>query len=242
MTAKTLIYQQTHIKTAEQGRLFAVSQALLRRLNPGADYMLVDNASPLDPRQFATGHNFFFQFPESIGHFSPSYLTERDDPRDGPGRAHTYAWGIAHGLGYQRTFYCEADCLFAKPAEWGFQQMTKRIGCQPGVTQYGYSRDWHVVWVSDIPWFVQDFDFPTKYAWETRTQHSPAGEHLYEQILGEEAEILPVTGIRGETVGLSGANFRQHFPTGCDLVTHIDNAGHAEFLRSAGHEDLIEKL
>lgn len=236
-----LCYQQVHLRSEDQGRLFAVSHALLRRLNPEADFLVLDSASPLDPRRFVTGCDYY-HFKDSLGHFSPSYAAERDNPRDGPGRAHAYAWRMAYGLGYKRTFYCEADCLFSKSAAWGFQQMTKCIGCQPGVPQYGYGFDFHVVWIADIPWFVNDLGFPAKYAWETRTAADPAGEALYIDIAGPQMQALPVRGIRGETVGLCGANFHQHFPNGCDLTTHVDTAAHAEFLKMNGHADLIERL
>ncbi len=220
--------------------MFGVSHELLTRLNPGVDRLVIDNASPLDPRRFATGCDYY-HLKDSIGHFSPTYATERVKPKDGPGRAHTYAWQIAASLGYQRTFYCEADCLFAHPAEWGFAQMTKRIGAQPGVPAYGYKFDWHVVWVADIQWFVHGLKFPEKYGWETRTRH-PAGEVVYQEIMGEEVQELPVRGIRGETVGLNETNYREHFPDGCDLITHAPHGAQSIFLNDIGHADLVEKL
>jgi len=48
----TLIWSQVHLRNEAQGRLFAVSHELIKRLNPAADILVIDNASPLDPVPF----------------------------------------------------------------------------------------------------------------------------------------------------------------------------------------------
>lgn len=234
---KTLIWQQVYLRNEGQARLFKISHNLIRRLNPDCDVMVIDNGSPVDPKDYVVP-DLWFRFDSPIGHFFHGGINGAP-PRDGPGRAHSVAWSIAIAAGYDRAAYIEADTLFRHPVEWAFQQMTKPVACQPGCRYYEV--DWHAWFVRDLRWF-KEFDFVGKYNWPSRVGEpggEAAGEILYQRIFGEHLETLPIRGERGDAIGLTLENIHQLYPDGCDIITHVDTDCYAEFLRMNGHEDLI---
>ncbi len=237
---ETLIWQQVYLQNEGQGRLFSISNALIKRLNPDCDVMVIDNGSPLDPKQYAEA-NLWFRFDSAIGHYFHGGINGAP-PRDGPGRAHSVAWSIAIAAGYARAAYVEADCLFSLPVRWMFERMTKPIGAQPACKYYAY--DWHVWAVNDLRWF-KDFDFVGKYDWPSRVGEQggePAGEILYQRIFGDHLEALPIRGERGDAIGLTVENYDSLYPDGCDIITHVDTDCYAHFLKQNGHADLIERF
>lgn len=267
MRERILIWQQLHLRTPGQGRLWAVNQRLLRRLNPEADFLVIDNASPLEPTQFTpdvawismqlepmdeyvpelppnVGANAgaLVRFAESLGHFFHGH-TDNRPVRDGPGRAHDRALRIAQCSGYRSACYVEADALFRRPVQWCFDQMSGPVGCQPRCA-YGYL-DWHVWPVKDVAWLVSDFDFLGRYDWKSRVGEpggEKCGEHVYADIFGEHLEVVPMTGIRGDTVALTEANFGQHGAADFDYITHVSLRTFALWLEATGHGDLAPEL
>lgn len=152
------------------------------------------------------------------------------------------ALAIAMASNYDRAVYIEADALFALPVAWGFDQLTKPIGCQPSCGYY--SADWHVWWIKDLKWF-RAFDWWGKYDWPNRVgdrRGEPAGEVLYERIFSEHLQRLPVRGNRGEVLRLNAHNYHALFPRGCHIVTHVDAHCAEVFLADNGFHDLIPKL
>lgn len=257
--ARTLIYQQTHIRHPSQGKLFAVSHALARKLNPDCDFLVVDNASPLPAWSWCdaarerwhthplfpmseevipiTDRNTLVRFHESIGHFFHG-RTDGGKALDGPGRAHSLALNMAMQAGYDRAAYIEADALFRRPVSWAFDRMTKPVGCQPKCRYY--ELDWHVVFFKDLAW-LREFDFVGKYDWKNRVGEpggEPAGEVIWQRILGEHVEGLPLVGDRGDAVGLCTGNIDQLYPGGVDVLTHVDAATYQFWLVQQGHADL----
>ena len=264
---KTLFWHQIHLRYPEQGRLWATCLKLVRRLNPGIDILVIDNASPLDPFQFVDRIGWDFQqlrpigevsapsipkpsalpgqsmvrFAESLGHFFHGH-TFGGEVRDGPGRAMTLALSMAMREGFDRAAYIEADALYRHPLSWGFDRMTAPVACQPETT-YGYL-DWHVWWIKDLPWFEQ-FRFLEKYDWANRKGEAggePVAENVYRDILWPHVEPLPVTGVRGETIALGAADIERHFPAGMDLITHVTIDTFARWLEINGHADLVAGL
>jgi hypothetical protein len=247
---KTLIFMQCLIRDAEEGRFVGLAFELARRLNTGADFLLIDNASPLNPLDFlgavaATIH----RFPSAIGHFNAKYVHERNDPRDGPGRAIMTALQIAMASGYDRAVYLESDCLFARPVEWGFSQMTKPTACCPR-TIFGWL-DWQVWWIADLRW-LREHRFVEKYDWPNQTSDKPEGDLQYETSLGKYLQALPVKGSRGDfrrrphvmrnRDWIRPDNIHDVFPDGCDFLTHVSPETFAEFLKMNGFPDLVDRL
>jgi len=229
---RTLLFQQCHLVRPEQGRLMAVSQALLRRLNPGMDLLLVDNASPEEPLGFVDPPEYLHRFTDAIGH--PAL----DDPvrADGPGRALCKGIELAIEWGYDRLVYHESDALFSRPVSWGFDQMTKPSAMQP-MTPFGF-HDFQVWWL-DLH-FARDFDFVAKYNWQGPVH--PFMETRIPRLLGNNIEVLPTLGERGEWTLTPEVFMRKYGKTGCDFITHVQPETFAAFLELNGHGDLVSQL
>lgn len=253
-----------HLRDEFRARLLRTCVTLIDRLNPDVDILLIDNASPMDPLGWlpvkpaspwsdmgvclATdgpipampSGRAIARFPDAIGH--PHLEKDRDPPaQDGPGRSNMTSLLIAYASGYERSVYQETDCLFVRPYEEGFAQLTKKVGCQERTIHGHY--DWNIWYKADLPW-LRDFQFVEKYAWPTRSGHEgPVGEAIYETILGEEnLQALPTRGCRGDFTGTNADNLRERFPTGIEYLTHVDEATFVEFLAYTGHDDLIPML
>lgn len=257
---KTLIFGGVHITNERAGNLMRTALALAEKLNPGVDFLLVDNGSPLDPRKFLdeswndTGFSLrdgliptigkgktICRFTDSIGHFF--WDADRDPPpKDGPGRGIMTALQVAMKSGYDRAVYMEPDCLFARPIEDGFKQMTKPIGFLPR-TPWGYL-DNQVWWFADLKW-LKEYDYVGKYDWPNRVgdrRGEPPGEVIHEQISGDHFDVLPFKGCRTSQVPVKAHNIRHAFPDGVDFITHADRDTFAAFLEMNGHAHLIPLL
>ena len=257
MSKPLISFQSVHLRTVEQARLFAVSHALIERLNPGIHCLIMDNASPLDPMQFLNGSwdlikidddhevptlklsHTIVRFKDSIGHFSYAKRDENGKPidcRDGPMRAVTKAIEIGIASGYERAVYQETDALCSLPYSWWFERMTKPVACQP-VCRHGFT-DWNVwpMWLG----YMQRSDFVGQYDWRNR-DGTEDGEIVVPRILGDNVEIIPVRGERWE-FDLSPEQFRRIYAGGCDLITHVSRETHAAFLEMSGHSDLVGLL
>ncbi len=258
---KLLCELSVHLTSEWRGRLLRTCVTLIDRLNPDIDILLIDNASPVEPLPFLPGQwddmgvclstdgpipvkppgRTIMRFPDSLGHFHVD--KERDPPpKDGPGRSNMTSLRIAYASGYERSVYQETDCLFVRPYEEGFSQLTKKVGCQ-GPTVQAYL-DWNIRYHADLPW-LRDFQFVEKYDWPKRVgDHygEPVGEIIYANILGEHLQVLPMRGCRAGMHGLRADNMRTAYPDGIEWITHSDQEGFEEFLRYTGFDDLIPTL
>lgn len=251
---KTLVFSQCHIRHDVFGRLMRTSIELVQRLNPGIDILMIDNASPLGPEKWLPGWpvgdldpegtprpvvtpRSIMRFGDAIGHLH--YDREKDPPpRDGPGRGMMTALRIAHMSGYSRAVYVESDCLFAKPVSWGFERMTRMTACCPRLP--GGYLDWQVWWIADLPALLST-GFVERYDWRRRHAGERPGELLYEELLGEGLEVLPVRGGRGSHYRMLAGDVMA-WPGGIDYITHADRAAYCAFLERNGHGDLAPFL
>lgn len=253
-----LIFLQCYLRSEERGRLMNVAIRLLERLNPDSHVLLIDNDSDLDPRDFldwdvplvgldaddpvrfpkGLPRKTILQFPDSIGHMAPAYAAERPNPKDGPGRAIMTGLEIAMASGYRRASYHESDALLFLPNQWAWDRLRKPVGCQPR-TPYGGFLDYQAWYIADLPWF-RDFDFVGKYDWKTRGPN-PCGEIVYEQILGDHMQVLPMRGGRMEG-DMTEEKFRAVYADGIDFLTHTEKDVYAAALEMNGHADLVELL
>ncbi len=260
-----LLWQQVHLRHPDQGRIFKASHELARRLNPEADFLVIDNASPVDPGPYLPAGSLecklgphsievpqlapradlptqgtqVVKFHESIGHFFHGH-TYGLPVRDGPGRAHTLALQMALKAGYDRACYIEADCLFRRPVGAIMDAMTQPVGCQARI-KYGYL-DWHV-WPLTTRAAMQHFI--TAYDWQHRVGEPGGelpGEHVYEDVFKDMLEVLPITVIRGDTISLTEHNLDLIFPDSLDGLTHVSLACFAMWLRKENHPDLAAIL
>lgn len=258
---KLLCELSVHLTNEWRGRLLRTCVTLIDRLNPDLDILLIDNASPVDPLPFLPGNwddmgvclstdgpipvkppgRTVMRFPDSLGHFHVD--KQRDPPpKDGPGRSNMTSLRIAYASGYERSVYQETDCLFVRPYEEGFSQLTKKVGCQDKTAQ-GYL-DWNIRYHADLPW-LRDFQFVERYDWPNRVgdfRGEPVGEIIYADILGEHLQVLPMRGCRAGMAGVHADNLRERFPDGIEWITHADERGFEEFLKYTGCDDLIPML
>ena len=251
-----------HLTSEWRGRLLRTCVTLIDRLNPGGlDILLIDNASPIDPVPWMPGAwddmgvclatdgpipvkppgRTIMHFPDAIGHFHHNQGQD-PPPKDGPGRSNMTSLQIAYASGYERSVYQETDCLFVRPYEEGFSQLTKKVGCQDRTIQ-NYC-DWNIRYHADLPW-LRDFQFVEKYDWQNQKPDwmgAPVGEFVYEHILGDNLQILPMRGCRAGMAGVTTANLRERFSDGIEWITHADQPCFEEFLAYTGFSDMIPVL
>lgn len=247
---RTLLFQSVHLQNDAEARLFDVACTLLRRLNPGMDLLLVDNASPIAPASIVRDAAILdlqhddgsavlrepvtiCRFPDAIGHLS------KGGQRDGPGRALCAGVRIAIDNGYDRLFYQEQDALCGLPAEWFFARMHKPVACQQRCKRHKWL-DWNV-WPSMVR-YLKDADFIGNYNWHARNPETfEEAERWNERFFGDQLQVIPVRGERWEG-DLTVEQFRETYSGGCDLITHVGLDVHAEWLRMNHFNDLAERL
>lgn len=243
-----------------------VCLTLIDRLNSDIDYLLIDNASPIDPLSRLEGDwtdggiclprgtesglgtiprrpssRMLLRFPDSLGHFHADEGRE-PPPMDGPGRAIMAGLRIAHEYGYERVVHQGNDTLCAVSYDSLFAQMTRPTACLPD-TPAGYP-EWDIWPIKDLKWLI-DFQFIEKYDWPSQKPDwmgSPVGEMQYAEILKSHYDIIPLRGCRGGMAGVDAHNMRETYPHGIDWITHVSPEGFETFLEMTDHADLITML
>lgn len=239
--------------------------ALIDRLNPDIDYLLIDNASPIDPLPWLPGawgdlgvclpagteklgrvpvtasRRALLRFPDSLGHFNTDRGRE-PPPMDGPGRAIMTGLQIAYAYGYERVVHQGIDTLCAVSYDSLFDRMSQPTACLPD-TPAGYP-EWDIWPIKDLRWLI-DFQFIEKYAWPTQKPDwlgGVIGERQYAEILNGHYDVIPLRGCRGDMAGIDANNMREKFPDGIDWATHVSPDGFRLFLEMTGHADLVSML
>ena len=262
----TLAFLSTHLRDEWRARLTRTCLTLIDRLNPDIHYLVVDNASPIDPLPWLPGEwldggvclppgtesglgtipdrpgrRTLVRFPDSLGHF---HADERriPPPMDGPGRAIMVGLRIAHHYGYERVVHQGNDALCAMSYQSLFDQMMKPVACLPDVVD-GYP-EWDIFTIKDLDWLI-NFQFIEKYGWPDQKPDwmgAPVGELVYKRIFAGHYDVIPLRGGRGSMHGIDAHNMREKYPDGIDWGTHWSPEGFATFLDMTGHADLIPML
>lgn len=239
---------------------------LIDRLNPDLDYLMIDNASPIDPLPWLPGEwldggiclppgterglgtiperparRTLLRFPDSLGHFHADEGRE-PAPMDGPGRAIMVGLRIAHKYGYERVVHQGIDTLVNVTYDSLFDQMTQPTACLPD-TPDGYP-EWDVWPIKDLKWLI-DFQFIEKYNWPEQKPDwmgSPVGEVQYAELLKDHYGVIPLRGCRGAMSKTYATNMRERYPDGIDFYTHGGIEDFTMCLELMGHADLIPML
>lgn len=238
---KALLYQQVYIERADQGRLFAVSHALARKHNPDADFLIIDNASPMEPWQFVNGLNWdkwcledasylvtiegdtWVRFPDAIGH------PYKGGTRDGAGRANMYAIEQARDNEYDCLLHVEADALAVKPIP-----DTATLACLPD-SQYGWPD--FTAFSIGLEW-AERVRFVERYGWDQARDWSTfVSEQAMADIAGEELERINWRCLRAENRPLNAYDY-----AGLDCLTHAGSLDLATFLELHGEHRLAARL
>ncbi len=231
---RTLVCCQTHIRTADEQKLFTLWLNMRELLDDKHDWLVLDNASPLPFRLEGwdehlilndehvprlTGRRNLARFRTALGHPFHDGVTQAS----GSDRAFCKMLEIASD--YDRFAYVEMDVVFALPVQSIFDRMTKPCACGP-LVEHGRFPEMGLFF-ADME-HLRKTDFITKYDW--RGICAPEGELRAWQILGDDLELLPLRGARdgGWTMPEQMA---ERYPEGCDYLTHAHMETYAEMLK-----------
>lgn len=242
---RTLIFGTSYCATPERRDLTILWAKLVTKLNPGADILLVDSASPFDPCVFLTDQGFkewpfstvtaedfkteprVIRFPDNIGHLGGG-------GKDGWGRAFCMGLQYAGERHYSQVAYIDADILFAKPVAPIFRRMAQQrvpVTC-PLDMNYQFLENGLVFMNRDM---LDTDDFIRRYDWQNAKPY-PFPEVRFEELL-PDIFTIPLRGCRNDWHAVTAENIRQAFPMGCDYITHCrDPQVYQAFLHINGLE------
>lgn len=193
-------------------------------LNPGEDFVLIDSASPFDPRQFlpAALAGKVFRFDDNIGAINRG-------GRDGAGRALCKAVDLAIAGHYDYVAVHEMDFVLAKPVRPIVERMAKanvKVASPSFASPYAFY-EWGVFFV-DVA-YARESCFIARYDWE-HAQAWPLVETKLEQLFGDDLFLLGLRGLRNESNQINAANLANAFPyANCVWLTHC--ADHNVYVR-----------
>lgn len=200
---KILITGTCYIPDEGKRELALLWGRVARHLNPGTDIVLIDSASPFDPRQFMPPAVEVIRYPESIGAISQGQ-------RDGAGRSFCKSLEIAAERGYDYCVVIEADMILAQSVIPIVGKM-HRVGVNvaaPLAVPYQFPEWGCSFWSTK---YVRDSNFTERYDWEHAPKW-PIPEWRIQKLVEDEFFLLPVHGSRNEDNRLNIANIANHFP------------------------------
>ncbi len=247
---RTLICAQTHLRTKDEGKLLRVWENMRGDdYDSHCDLLVIDNASPLDVRQFLTqgweNHRLLnddhiiqmrhrltlARFNDALGHpFHDGVLQ-----RSGSDRAFIKMLEIAIASGYDKFAYIEMDLLFALPVTSIFNRMTKPCACGPLVSHGKFPETGLLFFDVEYIW---KHDVIGRYNW--RGSVIPEGEKRLWNILGDDLELLPLRGHRDGGSTRPG-DLAELWPEGIDFLTHATMPVYADFLRLNNFPELADQ-
>ncbi len=221
---RTLIFGTSYVSGRASQFLFGLWRELVTQLNPEADVLVVDSASPDLPSDL--GRATVLQLGDNIGHLSRT-------GRDGWGRAFTEGLRFAIGYGYDRVVHVETDLLFARPvAETLAKMQSYRIPvAAPMAAPFSFIET--ALMFMDVG-YIKNIGLIERYDWQ-RPEEKPLPEYRIAQIVEPDLFALTLRGLRNDLHGINAGNLRVAFPDGLDWITHCqDLAVYRAFLRMNG--------
>lgn len=231
---KPLLFGTCYVADEPMRDLVITWSRLNRKLNPGLDILLVDSASPFDPRYFLPtkaplqANVIVRRFDDNIGHLSRG-------GRDGWGRAFCFGIEFAIQWGYSHIAYIDADMLFARPVMPILQKMARvgvKIACPLDPT-YGFVENGLVF--AEVE-YLRKIDFVGRYDWPKSPQpesFDKLPERRFEKIVEDDLFLLPIRGLRDDYGHFAETT---NFSFGLDYLTHAKPAGFDFFLKMHGIE------
>lgn len=220
---RTMIFGTTYVDTEEKHKLIRQWAKLHHELNPRADFMLVDSASPVghlvdEPKMFV------WMFADNIGHLSKG-------GKDGWGRAFCQGLEIAIERGFDYVVHIEGDSLFRLPVEPIIAEMRAK-GIKVASVPVGYGQNQRSTWVEtglmffDVAW-LKKINFIERYDWPHRTA-VPQPEVVIRKICGDDLVIMPWKAERADKDEITADNVLEF-----DWVTHVkDGAAYDRFVEN----------
>jgi hypothetical protein len=204
MTApRILIAGSSYVADEGRRELTKVWYRLVKQLNPGIDVVLVDSASPFDPRKFLPGLLEIETFLDNVGAVSQGQ-------QDGSGRAFCRCLETAVERGYDYVVPWETDILWVTPIEQTIAKM-HRSGVKVAAAfanPYQFP-EWACSFWSTK--YVTESRFIERYDW----QHSPRWpipEWRIATLTDPDLFILPIHGWRNHENQMNIANITHLFP------------------------------
>jgi SAM-dependent methyltransferase len=195
----TLIFATTYVDNRDRQHLTEMWLELTHRLNPDADLLIVDSASPMP----VVGEEFkrdappfeLFDFGNNIGHLSRK-------GRDGWGRAFCKGLDLAVERGYQWVAHVEGDSLLRVPVGPIFRELGN-FGCATTPVQgTGVPGREIAQWVETGLMFfstkyLRESKFTERYNWPARTERPTPEKIIFHQLRGD-VKMLPLKALRSD--------------------------------------------
>jgi len=241
-TCKTLILGTSYISAGTEGaqnygaRVVKLWVDVALKLNPNAEVLIVDSASPGWDDRMILGDNRssvqVYQFSDNVGHLNTT-------GRDGWGRALSLGVETATEVGYDYIAYIDCDNILALPITPMIEKM-RRTGVKvsiPWDTTYNFLENG--IMLLDVQ-YLKESRFVERYDWENRTRSADPmeiPEMVCERLFKDELFVLPIRTFRDDLNRLTVNNIEHFFPYGIDALTHVrDFAVYERFLAMKGIE------
>lgn len=222
---RTLIFATSYVKDFTRRDVVKLWAKVTAKLNPDHDMLLIDSASPVDPREFLGWSDYdsdkpinrvVYRFDDNIGHLSAN-------GRDGWGRAFCKGVQIAIDRGYDYIAHLDSDLIFCKPVEPIIAKL-HRSGVKVAMPMsYPYLFTETAVLFVSVP-YLKEIDFIARYDWD----HPVPGripELRCEDIFGDDLFCLPLRGLRNDGNQVSWQTFDRASFYGMDFLTHSADTG-----------------
>jgi GT2 family glycosyltransferase len=223
--SRTLIFATSYIADFTRRDLVSLWAKVTTKLNPDHDILLVDSASPVDPREFLGWADYsvgapitrsVYRFPENIGHLNIT-------GKDGWGRGFCKGIEIAIERGYEYMAHVDSDLIFCRPVEPIIEKLEKygvKVAMPMG---HPYLFTETAALFVSVP-YLKEIDFVGKYNWEVPVA-GRIPEMRCEDIFGDDLFCLPLRGMRNDGNLITWKNFDKMFPYGLDFFTHSQDMG-----------------
>ena len=210
--SKILIIGTSYIHGAAASEMFRLWADTTLRLNPDADILVVDSASPMELPYYPPPLKYL-NLPDNVGHLARG-------GKDGWGRAFSAGIGYAIRNEYEWVANIECDMLCAVPVEEIFAKMI-RAGvkcCAPMAMPYHFTETGCSFW--SVPYLAKSKLVET-YDWQNSKPTGPLPEQRIDAICAEDMFALPMRGMRNDA-RYNADQIQAMFPFGIDWITHCE--------------------
>lgn len=184
-------------------------------LDPHADVVIIDSASPFEPKNFLSWQDSsefppikgpmhcVYRFDDNIGHLSRG-------GEDGAGRTYCKAFELAIDGLYDYLAFIETDIIFMRPVAEIIGRMARNGIKAAAVPNFQYQFPEFGVSFFDVKW-AKEFDFVGKYNWKS-SQPWPIPEVRLMNLLKDYLALFPLYGIRIDQTGITPESLSNAFP------------------------------
>ena len=218
-TRRVLIFGTSYVSGQPARYIFGQWRDLVTRLNPDADTLAVDSASPDLPD---AGRVRVLQLGDNIGHLGKT-------GRDGWGRAFCAGLQAALDGGYDHVVHIETDLLFRNPVTSTLEKMARSGVKIAAPVAHPYLFMETALMFASVA-YIRETDLIRRYDWENiRPPELP--EARLEGLTSPDLFLLPLKGCRNDM----GEVAAHKVPEWMDWITHADPGVCRGFLKVNGY-------